>query len=445
MMRKSGRIFTLVLVAIFWETAASQNFEGFIASQAFYNRLQDRQFDLSFRRAGAEFLGMGGASLATAQTPAAALWNPAGLTALARVHLAMSGSFNLNTREITVQQFAGMKVISEIDPNLFPTFASLYYPLRAGARTATVGVAYHQPQNFSQANTNTLYFYPSGSADQVENPAGHLHAFVPSLAFTLWPRVSLGLSYNYLRGSSQYEFKIQSPFADETVFFAFEDEESYEGAFAVVGLQARPADWLALGATMIPPWTYTITEKSETILTPRNVSGASVAFDTLTTPAADLGKYELEIPFSYEVGVALRPTAKLLLAFDFAARPWSEINAPVPLDLSDCHSFRVGLEYLSQTKWAQFPLRLGYYTKPSPYRDQYFQGQYYGKQIEGGVFTLGLGVLRRGWSFHFAYETGEREYSWWLDEGDYYNERISSTAERFNEITFSVSYQMGKP
>jgi hypothetical protein len=104
--------FALLLPA--W--AAAQGFEEFIAAQDYFNRSQDRQFDLDFRRAGAEFLGRGGASLATAQTPSAALWNPAGLAAFSRLELAFCGSFNLNTQEVTTQPFSGIKVVSEIAP-----------------------------------------------------------------------------------------------------------------------------------------------------------------------------------------------------------------------------------------------------------------------------------------------------------------------------------------
>ncbi len=450
-MKKLACVFALGLM-ILPAPATPQGFEESVGenvgSQGYINRSQDRQFDLDFRRAGAELLGRGGASLATAQTPAAALWNPAGLAAVARPELAFSGSFNLNTQEVTTQPFSGMKVVSEIDPNLFATFASLHYPLRWGGKSATVGVAYHQPQNFSQKSTGTLYLYPAGTIATVENPRGHLHAFVPSLAVAILPQLSAGLSYHFLRGSSEYQFRVQSPFADEFVFFAFEDEESYEGSFAVLGLQAQPTSWLALGATVTPGWQYQITEKNEMTASPSAISGSTIVLDTVITAAAELQKFELDIPLVYELGLALRPNARLLLAFDFAARPWSKVEcqtngSPEELVLLDSHSIRLGLEYLTQTKWAQFPLRLGYYTNPSPYRDQFFQGQYYGEQITGGILTLGFGVVRKGWAFQFAYETGEREYSWWLDEGDYYNERLSSTKERFNEITFSLSYEIG--
>jgi hypothetical protein len=449
-MKKLARFFVPGVMIMLPGLAAAQGVEQLIASRDYFNRLQDRQFDLDFRRAGAEFLGMGGASLATAHSPAAALWNPAGLAAFSRPELAFGGSFNLNTQEVTLQQFSGMKVVSEINPRLFPTFASLHYPLRWGAKSATIGVAYHQPQNFSQTTRDTFYFYPAGTTAEVEDPAGRVHAFVSSIAFALWPQLSLGLSYHYLHGSSEYQFKIQSPFAGETVFYAFQDEESYEGSFAVFGVQAELKSWLALGATLTAPWQYAITEKKEMLLAPRSVSGSVVELDTVITPAEALQKFELEMPLSYEVGVALRPSARLLLAVDFVSRPWSKIEAytngaPDNLDLSDGNAIRLGLEYLSQTKWAQFPLRLGYYTDPSPYRDQFFQDQYHGEQVKGGVFTLGFGVLRKDWAFQFAFETGEREYSWWLDEGDYYNERISTTKDRFNEFTFSVGYRLGSP
>ena len=46
--------------------------------------------------------------------------------------------------------------------------------------------------------------------------------------------------------------------------------------------------------------------------------------DTLVTPADSLQKNELDVPLFYELGIAVKPTPRLTLAFDFAARPWSK-------------------------------------------------------------------------------------------------------------------------
>jgi len=277
----------------------------------------------------------------------------------------------------------------------------------------------------------------------VESPRGSIYAVAPVVALALGPDLSFGLSYHRLRGSSQYHFRLQSSFSDRVVYYALQDEESYAGAFVQFGMQARLTSWLAAGATLTSPWRYQITEKEEKIAT---LLFEVFALDTVATPANDLQKFELEVPLFYEAGFALQPNTRLTLAFDFAARPWSRAKlktngVTAPSNLLNSPSLRFGLEYLSTTKWAQFPLRLGYYTDPSPYRDRFFQGQYFGKQIEGSVITLGFSVLKKSWALHCAYETGAQEYSWWLDEGDFYNERRSSTKSRFNEITLEVSYR----
>lgn len=421
------------------------NFQQFV-SQSFLDRALDRQMRLEFRAAGSEALGMGGASVARSGSALANAWNPAGLAFVARRELAFNGSFNLNTQEIAVQRFTGVKVISEIDPALLPAFAGLAYPVRVGAKTLTLGFAYQRLLDLSQKNTETFYIYPTGTIDHVETPSGNLYALMPSLALALTPKLSLGVSYHLLQGKSDYRFEVKSPFVDEFVFYGFKDEESYDGNFLVAGLQFKPKEWLALGATVTPGWKYTLQEKRESLFVINNVIGTSAQGDTLVTPPDSLQKNELDVPLLYELGIAVKPSPRLTLAFDFAARPWSKAElsrngAAAATNLLDANSLRFGLEYLARTKWAEVPLRFGYYTNPSPYKDRFFQNQYLGKQVEGGVVTYGFGLVKKTWVFNFAFERGTREYEWWLSDGDYYNERVSSTKDQFSEITFAVSYK----
>ena len=436
-------VFILAPCVLFAQT----NFQQFV-SQTFLDRALDRQIRLDFRRAGSEALGMGGAGVARSGSALAGSWNPAGMAFLLRREFVFNGGFNLNTQEITVQRFAGVKVLSEIDPKLLPAFVGVGYPLRVAGRNLTLGFAYQRLLDLSQKNTETFYIYPTGTIDHVESPSGALHSLVPSLAVALNSRLALGVSYHLLRGQSDYRFEVKSPFVDEFVFYGFKDKEEYDGGFLVGGLQFKPKDWLAFGVTVTPGWKYTLEEKRESLFLVSGVvtSGTNVDGDTLITPPDSLHKHELDVPLFYELGIALKPSSRLTLAFDFAARPWggAELRnngVATTSNLLDANSLRFGLEYLARTKWADVPLRLGYYTNPSPYKDRFFQNQFWGKQIESGVLTYGFGLVKKTWVFNFAFERGTREYEWWLSEGDYYNERISSTKDEFNEITFAMSYR----
>lgn len=440
---KKNLLFALVVLPAL--LSAQTNFQQFV-SQRFLDRALDRQMRLDFRRAGAEILGMGAAGVARSANTTASLWNPAGQAFIARRELAFNGGFNLNTQEVAVQRFAGVKVISEIDAKLLPSFAGAAYPVRLGGRNVVLGFAYHRLMGLSQKNLETFYIYPTGTIDHLETPNGSLYSFVPSVAVALSSKLALGLSYHLLNGKSDYRFEVKSPFVDEAVFYSFKDEESYEGGFAVAGMQFKPRDWLSFGATVTPGWKYTVTEKRESFFIATGASGAVVRGDTLVTPPDSLQKNELDAPLFYEFGIAVKPSSRVTLAFDFVARPWSKAElsrngSSAQANLLDANSLRFGLEYIALTKWAQVPLRFGYYTNPGPYKDRYFQGQYLGKQVEGGVITYGFGVVKKNWTLNFAFERGTREYEWWLSDGDYYNERVSSTKDQFNEISFSASYR----
>jgi len=445
---KNG-LFSMFAGVLLVTSAAAQEEAGVIVSRRFLNRWLDRQFDLSFRRAGAEILGMGGAGLATSHSLASALWNPGGLAQLDGLTFAFNGSFNLNSHEVALQPLSGMKIVSEIESRLLPTFAGVAYPLKLANRRLTFAAAYHRMSPLAQRITDTFYIYPAGTFDEVESPRGSLYAIVPAMAFELIPEVSIGASYHIVRGYSKYQVELKSSFLDEFIFFAFKDREAYEGSFANIGIWARPISWLALGATVTPAWQFTVVEEQESRFTATQIStgssGTTVEGETIETPAADLDEFKLDIPLFYSVGLAINPISKLTLAFDFEARPWSEAKqtsggAQTAAGLLNGNAIHLGLEYRAATRWAEFPMRFGYYTDPSPYQDRYFQGQYFGKQIEAEAFTFGMGLRKRPWTFDMAVELGRKEMEFWLDSGDFYNERISSTEERFNEVSFSFGY-----
>ena len=442
--------FLLILCAIsccFQRPAHGQfGLEQFVVNQTFFNRIEDRQFDLNFRRAGADALGMGGAFLASS-SPGSALWNPAALAQVSRPSLAVNGAFNLNTQAVNSHRLSGLKVIPEIAPKILPTFAGASVPFALLGKRASVGFAYQRLNPITPELTQTFYFYPAGTTDEVENPQGTIYALAPSLAFEPFPWLSVGASFQSIHGSTEYQFEGRSTFIEDIVYYWLRDEESYEASRALLGALIKPASWLSLAATVTPAWSYKIKEERESQFFVENFVGTTAFGDTIVTPDEELSRFEIVVPMFYAFGLALQPHAKLRLAFDFEARPWSQadIKADGVLQstrLSDSNSYRLGLEYMSSTKWAEFPLRLGYYLDPSPYKDRYFRGTSYGEQVKGGVFTFGMGFVKKSVEMHLAIERGTKETEWWLDSGAYYNDRISSTKDTFNEITITAYYRL---
>ncbi len=437
----------VLLLGIFVSTLAhGQNDVSGIVSQRYYDRSFDRQLELNFRRSGAGILGMGGAATATVQSSAAMVWNPAGLIGIARPTLSLDNNFNLNNREVFVQPLSGLKVVSQVQPRLLPSLAGAAYPVTLGTQRIVLGINYHRMSPLAQKITDTFYIYPAGTLDEIESPTGSLYAFVPGVAWEIMPQLAIGASYHLVKGASKYKLELKSPFLDKFVFYSFQDEESYSGSFAMLGVQVRPSSWLALGATVTPSWQFEITEKQESELVATNTTGTTTTVVPVQTPPEDLDQFKLEIPLFYSIGLALKPMSRLTLAVDYENRAWSEAKQsangnPVATGLLNSEVVRAGVEYLASARWAEFPLRFGYYSEPQPYKDRYFQAQYYGEQIKLKALTFGAGIRRAAWTFDAAVELGASDMAWWLDAGDYYNERISSTEERFNEITFSFGYQ----
>ena len=389
---------------------------------------------------------MGGAYVAIANSPEAATWNPAGLVQNRRPSLAFSLGVNLNSQNVELNQFAGMKILSDVNPLLYPTFASAHYPFMLGERVMTIGFSYHRASSLSGQTKEGVFVYPSGNLNQFETPGNRIYSLLPTAAVEILPSLSVGAGVNFLSGSNDYRFELKSPFLEEIALFSYSKNEEVSGTFVDLGLRFQPVAWLALGAKVTPGWTYKIEEKREfVVITNSTDNFFTTAGDTIESSADMLSTYRLELPTFFTVGVALRPTSDWTLAFDYEARPWSntkvrDANGAVTHDLSNADAMHVGLEYVAAAAWAEFPLRLGYYTNPSPYKDRYFEGQYYGQQIEGGIFTVGIGVMRKQWAFDFSIESGKRTIDWWVDSGDFYNDRIARTEKNFTELSFSASY-----
>jgi hypothetical protein len=444
-----NKVFKLSVLLLVLGSSASfaqeVEYEG-IVSQFFFARIADRVFDLDFQGVGARTLGMGGAGIAADNELSAMHWNPANATLLSSAQITLHGCMDLDQRELTSPPRSGIKIGSTINPGVSVSLIAAAYPFKLGSRQLVLGCAYQSLNNMTNKMEDMQYYYGGGRLKEETKTNGGIHAVTPSVAIDIIPQISMGVTYNYLIGNSDFTLELGSPYADRTIYFEFKDEEEYNGSYVNVGVTVKPIPWLCLGLVTTPAWDFVINEKKEStrILTS---TGANNEYDVYETPDDSLTEYEAKMPLTYGIGLALKPLRMITLAADYQVKPWSntEFTADkqsLEHELVDAEILRLGAEWILSTGVWSMPLRFGYYTTPTPYKDKWFRDHYEGDQIEGEVWTFGIGYIRDHIAIDFAFERGSHEMRWWMDAGDYYNNRMFISKDTFNKVTLAFTYQM---
>lgn len=423
-----------------------QGFSG-IVSQVFDDRYYDRVFDLDFAIADPTAMGMGGAFVAVANDAQATLWNPAGLTRLTKIQGQVVIQLDFDQRLYTEAENSGIKVLSEPKPLFtFPSLA-LVLPFSIQSRNLALGFSYLKLNNANSEVEDTEYYFGGSKILEVNERMGGTDAVSTSIAFELIEQLSLGFTYNYLFGNDDFDFRIKSPYADNITYLYFSDKEEVSGNFVNIGILANPLKWISLGANITPSWTYTIKENKEKIVSLSYDSDVGYSELVFETPEDELEKFEFKQPLKFDVGVAIKPIQSLTLAMSYEMDDWEGVeiirnDEKVDNNMTNVASWRYGLEYLATSGVTIVPLRLGYYTHDLPFKDMYFEGTYYGQQIERTYWTLGIGMYKEKVKIDFAYQNGIQEFSKWMRSQDYYNDRLFKTKDTFNQVLLKVTYEL---
>ena len=144
-----------------------------------------------------------------------------------------------------------------------------------------------------------------------------------------------------------------------------------------------------------------------------------------------------------------RASDNLSLAADYRNRPWSgseyfqdgEKWDDEFWKLQDANSFHVGLEYLVQSGKAILPLRLGFYTLPTPATDYDYVNNKEGDQISYNAITAGLGLVMGSFIVD-----GSFEYRFGSYIGDYDGEAMKNVEYTISDfkVTLGATIHLGK-
>lgn len=359
---------------------------------------------------------MGNSFTAVADDATAASFNPAGLAQLVapeasvvldRVSLQDRHLNFQSLDQVPPQSFSDTKVrFSRNDLN----FLSITIPFKPGNRNwaaqfstqKVIDFAYRGDREFEESN-------PSGGLvamlDQDSRQDGGVRVYSASLATEATDRMLLGITVNRWVGNWDFTSKNAetSPGAPGAEYLTYDQQNSLKGWNYDLGLLLR-YKYLNVGFRYRTAFTADFNFDAQ--------------IDTnIATPLQPLPSTatKLQWPSTLSIGLALKPSDRLLITVDHDRTNWAKMNFKLQesgttfnfFDLQPANKtsstisqdWHAGAEYLFFAGSAVIPVRAGWMYEPQPGRDAAT-----GQRITLTGFALGGGLKVNWFAVDFAYQ-----------------------------------------
>jgi len=421
--------------------------------------------DYNLLGGGARARGMGGAFIGVSDDPSAASWNPAGLTQLDKYQMGatlyfLNPKLKYGTNYLdTAGNFYATFPNSLKQSKASISFGSVIIPFKLYQKEVVGSVLYNRSSdiydkriyNFPgerRINNFGVYYMTDTTTtgadsvrigDKEEEIKGGLDIVNLSLGTKVYKDLSLGVGLNIYTGSYEYNSNQQirftwKPAFDTLITYHPFIKGTYSGVNFTLGALYKYRDF-RFGAIVKTP--FKLNEKVDaqflkdviingvTIVNPGSIS--SSPFFPVEY------KQKWEIPLTVGFGASYRIKG-LTLAGDLELRNFSKAKLHYPSEFSDPNSpdttmdlgwnsltqFRIGGEYVYQSKYGTIPLRVGFRNDPQVFSDlkkidmEFVDydlepreklmkradvisiiSQTNGSKVTGNTFSLGTGI---GWS-----------------------------------------------
>lgn len=425
---------------------------------------------------GGRAIAMGGAFIALADDATAASWNPAGLAQLSKPELSLvfesvEGTLDASTE---YRRYRPDLSVSEINRSLYDRtefddsqigFASATFPFKAGSRNVVTQVSYRRMANFPDFSnlSSARFVFPGNSSAETYDTGdfynstfdGGIDAFSLSAAGTLFERVRLGLTANYLTADVQNRETYGAQGGEAEYLDTYLSSYEFSGVSLDFGFLYQPHETFSIGAV------YHTGFESDFDYSNRNV-----VFDFgLTSAFAGVrGSSTVRWPSGWGMGVAFRPLSPLTFSADYTHTSWSDAfidsyddhfayydaerqrfvefvlrqeHAAYPQlysGQSDTSSIRIGTEYVLFAGDFAIPIRGGYFQE-----DQLASFWDADPPTFDG-YSVGLGVSYRGVQIDAAWvkTSGQDQASGRIEPIYNQNSQVTSLREVVSE-TLDVS------
>jgi len=484
MKSKLSGLIILSLLFVSLPASGGQKFEGVEVDTTMYFTIQNYLLspfpltDYNFLGGGARARAMGGAFFAVSDDPTAPSWNPAGLTQLDKPQMNLSFSsymgrteYTSNLDSPTFDYNTGDELKHDINAI---SFASVAIPFRLRETELVLGALYQRLADIYEESENvlvvdsvvfvdtTVYNYVLPPID--EEVTGRLNDVTISLAGRLFESLSLGLGVNIYAGK----------FTSDVNFFVTVDQgvngrrfhpnitSDYSGFNFTFGGMYK-LDKFRLAGVVKTPFTLKeendvklftdIIELGQILETPSTLAspffktdrkwkmpamigfGTSYQVNSLTLAADVEFRNYSKTEVTYRRNIA-DPSGEEVTTGDYLTDKWwgSKGNQPpfVPsLEWRDLTQFRIGAEYLINTRFGDIPLRVGFRNDPKFFKTQLDSSLVY---LRTDMYVYGSDTI---------YVPTFVQSSYGVENGSWVNGNILcfGTGIAWSQIKFDITYE----
>ena len=315
-----GVLFTVVMI-IFTQTAVAQTLTR-IEIPSSYNPVGS----------GARALAMGGAFIAVADDATAASWNPGGLTQLERPEASVVGAYFYRVEDNTFgtnPEASGSESVSDIKLN----YLSASYPFTLLQRNMVVSLNYQNLYDFNREWNFPLNLAEPGFAlsQNVDvDQEGTLSAIGLAYAIQVTPQLSFGFTLNFwedaIYDNEWKQTTRQSGFgtlAGNPFTFTSTAKEKFQfsGFNANLGVLWNATGKVTLGAVLKTPFEADLSRELN-FRSDVTFPGAPGAGSMVLTSVSE--DQELDMPMSYGIGIAYRPSDRFTLSAEVYRTDWDD-------------------------------------------------------------------------------------------------------------------------
>ncbi|MFH1679637.1 MAG: hypothetical protein ABIH26_03225 [Candidatus Eisenbacteria bacterium] len=380
----------------------------------------------------ARALGMGGAHIAVAEDASALTWNPAGLVNIRRIEI--SATLARGNREVETVWHESRADWGAFDNQLGGLH--FLYPIPTYRGSLVIGVGIDRMKDYTlrykRSGTDPDVAFLGGGPGLLTDTHlrdGKLSGYTGAVAWDASPRLSLGGSVTYLRGSIYDEqiFLTEDTNGLDQTYVSIEDyyllDADLSGLTAMIGFLYKASPRVRFGGVLGAPRHLSF-DRYEQYRTRDRLENGTEEITYEEIPVYD----DETITFPYWLGFGVSVAGPgVIVAADVRHTDWREIDDEVGSEqvfvrpyYREGTSFAIGAEGL--LPWAPFRVRAGYRYDPVPFRLTYCPSS---ECLSGGrdpreveiaidrekqVYAFGAGFLYGGvLAIDLTYEMGRFE------------------------------------
>lgn len=352
---------------------------------------------------GARAMGMGGAFIGVADDYTALHWNPGGLSQIKRMEFFTALSHERSRAETEYYGSSDSTFASRTRINAIGMVIPV--PVYQGGLAFAFGVNRVQSfdsrirfKGFNESTVDEDYELGQLFVDDLSDESGGIFLWSFGGAVDIAPKLSIGGNLSFITGDYDLDFKRDAEDTEENDLvltgYSYRDTISsdYFGVEGKIGLLARPANQIHLGATINFPLDLTVDEywSRDSYYEYDDGTNESYFEDGTFT-------YDIYRPFRFSAGIAAYPIPEVAIAADATYTDWTqtEYDEPPSEDISnedfqeyyrDTLQLRIGTECTIPS--AGVRIRAGYILDPKPYAPNSMV-----IETERQFITFGVGMM----------------------------------------------------